>query len=154
MLIVIKVWFLVGFRVLPLALRPRALRCPCEGNEDERPQQKSGRKKLSGVAVQTILTWGRLYWKHDRWVTWKITMLFLSTFQTHASHYSPRKTDTAPSKRERATSTHHKLVFKYILHYMWVYILKLCMLWAAPSGQNENVNRLNCVSKHAVSAAR
>lgn len=28
-----------------------------------------------------------------------------------------------------ATTTHRKLIFKYIFYYIWVYIVKLNMLW-------------------------
>lgn len=53
---------------------------------------------------------------------------FFFTCWTHVSHYSTRITDIAPSKREKATTTHRKLVFKYILCYICVHILKLSML--------------------------
>lgn len=64
------------------------------------------------------------------------------------------KTDMAPSKREKATTTTPQTSFQVYLtlhmsiHSKAEYALNL------PLGQNENVNRLNCVSKHAISAAR
>lgn len=79
------------------------------------------------------------------------------TCPTHASHYSTRKTDFAPSKREKALHGHYcspqtsfqvYLTLHMSIHFEAEYALNV------PLGQNENVNRLNCVSKHAISAAR
>lgn len=79
------------------------------------------------------------------------------TCPTHVSYYSIRKTDIAPSKREKALHGHFHspqttfqlyLTLHVSIHFEIEYALNI------PLGQNENVDRLNCVSKHAISAAK
>lgn len=79
------------------------------------------------------------------------------TCPTYAFHYSTRKTDIAPSKRKKALHGHYHspqtsfqvyLTLHMSIHFKAEYAVNI------PLGQNENVNRLYCVSKHAVSAAR
>lgn len=84
-------------------------------------------------------------------------VFFFFTCPAHASHYSTRKTVIAPSKREKARHGHYhspQTSFQvYLTLHMSIHCEAECAL-NIPLGQNENINRLNCVSKHAISAAR
>lgn len=73
------------------------------------------------------------------------------TWPAHASNYSTRKTDIDPTKREKALHGHYSSPQTSFQVYLTLHIKYALNM---PLGQNENVNRLNCVSKHAISAAR
>ncbi len=87
--------------------KEEALQCGCPDNSN-----------VAGVDCAESTTGG----SHER------SLFFFLTCFTRVSSYSTRKTDTAPSKRDKATATHRRLVFKYILRYIRVRILKLSLL--------------------------
>lgn len=75
------------------------------------------------------------------------------TCSTHASYYSKRKTDIAPSKRVRAL---HGQRCSPQTSFQVYLTLRLSIHIGAenpsddPSGRDENENIFNCTSKHAI----